>query len=235
MIYDINQLGKEIITLGRRGENLAETLKIDVSPWMAMWPDASVNIVVLRPRDDEAYIASTTVTDGILSWPITNTDTANEGLGTFEVRAIYGEVVKKSVTVTSKVCPCISCTGDPEPPEGCKDWVNDVLQAASRAEEAAERAEDIAEAMAGGGEGTGGLFLPAVTEEDDGKVLTVENGKWVAGEGGVNFETDETLKLENGILSVNTANAATEADQRPITAQGVYNEFAVINALLKTI
>lgn len=235
MIYDVNNLGKEIITLGRRGENLAETLRIDVSPWLALWNEASVNIVVLRPHDSEAYIAHTSVTDGILSWPITKTDTANEGFGTFEVRALCGEVVKKSVTVSFKVCPCISCTGDPEPPEGCEDWVNDVLQAADRAEAAAERAEDIAEAMAGGGEGTGGLFLPAVTEEDDGKVLTVENGKWVAGEGGVNFEVDETLALENGILSVNRAEEPEPDNTLPITSAAVYTTVGNINALLETI
>lgn len=52
---------------------------------------------------------------------------------------------------------------------------------------------------------------------------------------GVQFETDKSLKLEDGVLSVNTTDEATEYDQRPITSQGVYNEFAVINALLKTI
>ena len=55
------------------------------------------------------------------------------------------------------------------------------------------------------------------------------------GGGGVDFEVDETLTLKKGILSVNTTDAAAEADVRPITAQGVYTEFAVINALLKTI
>ena len=53
--------------------------------------------------------------------------------------------------------------------------------------------------------------------------------------GGITFVTDETLSLVNGILSVNTTDEAAETDPRPITAQGVYNEFAVINALLKTI
>lgn len=54
-------------------------------------------------------------------------------------------------------------------------------------------------------------------------------------ETGVQFETDKTLTLENGVLSVNTTDAAVSDDPRPITAQGVYNEFAVLNALLKTI
>jgi hypothetical protein len=55
------------------------------------------------------------------------------------------------------------------------------------------------------------------------------------GGGGVDFTTDKTLTLENGVLSVNTTDAAVSDDPRPITAQGVYNEFAVLNALLKTI
>ncbi|MBP3311846.1 MAG: hypothetical protein J6L72_06380 [Butyricicoccus sp.] len=54
-------------------------------------------------------------------------------------------------------------------------------------------------------------------------------------DGGVSFVTDKTLSLKDGVLSVNTTDEAKEADPRPITAQGVYNEFAVINALLKTI
>lgn len=53
---------------------------------------------------------------------------------------------------------------------------------------------------------------------------------------GTSFETDgKTLTLENKVLSVNTTDEATEFDPRPITSQGVYGEFAVINALLKTI
>lgn len=65
---------------------------------------------------------------------------------------------------------------------------------------------------------------------------TVDLGRVVGeGSGGVSFEVDETLTLTNGVLSVNTTDAAAESDTRPITAQGVYNEFAVINALLKTI
>lgn len=57
------------------------------------------------------------------------------------------------------------------------------------------------------------------------------------GSGGVDFTTDDktiTLSPDN-VLSVMTTDQAVSDDPRPITAQGVYNEFAVINALLKTI
>lgn len=55
--------------------------------------------------------------------------------------------------------------------------------------------------------------------------------------GGVYFTTDDkTVSLSpDKVLSVMTTDQAVSDDPRPITAQGVYNEFAVINALLKTI
>jgi len=52
---------------------------------------------------------------------------------------------------------------------------------------------------------------------------------------GVQFETDETLKLEDGILSVNTAKVVQEDNTLPVTSAAVYTEVGNINALLATI
>lgn len=49
------------------------------------------------------------------------------------------------------------------------------------------------------------------------------------------FETDETLKFSNGILSVNTAQSVEEDNTLPITSKAVYTEIGNINAILKTI
>ena len=54
-------------------------------------------------------------------------------------------------------------------------------------------------------------------------------------EAGVQFETGETLRLENGILSVNTADRAEEDNTLPITSAAVYTQVGNIEALLKTI
>ncbi len=52
---------------------------------------------------------------------------------------------------------------------------------------------------------------------------------------GVGFETDETLTLENGVLSVNTADAVEADNTLPVTSAAVYAEIGNINALLATI
>lgn len=53
--------------------------------------------------------------------------------------------------------------------------------------------------------------------------------------GGVYFKTDETLTLEDGILSVNTADDVEQDNTLPITSAAVYTEVGNINALLETI
>ena len=62
-----------------------------------------------------------------------------------------------------------------------------------------------------------------------------ENGNVTIDSGGVNFETDKTLKLEDGILSVNTTNDMEQDNTLPITSAGVFATVGNIEALLKTI
>lgn len=66
------------------------------------------------------------------------------------------------------------------------------------------------------------------------------DGKWVMvpaliAAGGGELTTDETLKMENGVLSVNTANDVEQDNTLPVTSAAVYVEVGNINALLETI
>lgn len=69
------------------------------------------------------------------------------------------------------------------------------------------------------------------------------DGQWVTipalvasgGGGGTSFTTDETLSLENGVLSVNTADKVEEDNTLPITSAAVQTTVGNINALLETI
>lgn len=55
------------------------------------------------------------------------------------------------------------------------------------------------------------------------------------GSGTADFETDDTLKFENGVLSVNTTSTMEENNTLPITSAAVYTVVGNINAILDTI
>lgn len=52
---------------------------------------------------------------------------------------------------------------------------------------------------------------------------------------GTTFRTDDTLKLENGVLSVNTANSVDQDNSLPVTSAAVFATVGNIETLLKTI
>lgn len=56
-----------------------------------------------------------------------------------------------------------------------------------------------------------------------------------AGKDGGDYEIGAGLRLEGGVLSVDTADSAEQDNTKPITSGGVYKEMGNIEALLKTI
>ena len=78
------------------------------------------------------------------------------------------------------------------------------------------------------------------TSADNGKVLRVVDGKatWMpveASGGGVQFTTDETLSLKDGVLSVNTAQQPEPDNTLPITSAAVHTTVGNIETILQTI
>lgn len=63
----------------------------------------------------------------------------------------------------------------------------------------------------------------------------VDELKQSGGSGGVDFKTDETLTLKNGVLSVNTTDVMEQDNTLPITSAGAFAVVGNIEALLKTI
>lgn len=141
-VYKVDSI--DYVYLGRCGENLARTVRIDVSAWLARWPDAAINLLH-RPRgSEEYYIADTALDGGMLTWVIKAADVAAPGRGKIEIRAIQGETVKKSMTGVSIVDT--SLTGsEGAAPDPQKPWVDSVLAAAATVETSADRAEQAAE------------------------------------------------------------------------------------------
>lgn len=95
----------------------------------------------------------------------------------------------------------------------------------------------VSESTADGGEN--------IVTFSDGKILTVKNGskgsqgekgdKGDRGNDGTTFVPDETLTLQNGILSVNTAKEPDPDNTLPITSAAVASTVGNIEILLNTI
>lgn len=231
----------DVVMIGYSPENEARQIRFDLGQWLSVWPQAIPTLLVVRPGESEAYPAKTEMAGQTIIWTVRRYDTEIPGMGDMWVVFRGQDDEMLGLTPHSRV---VIQRGPPniegeEPPDGAIPWVEDVFEAADRAEDAAKRAEEIAEAIAGGGGSIdSGLFLPSVTEKDNGKVMTVVEGKWAAAEppeSGVQFETDDTLTLEDGMLRVNTADKVQKDNTLPVTSAAVYTEVGNINALLATI
>lgn len=237
MIYPIKHL-PHVIPIGIQTESRVEAIGFDVKPWMDEFEGLKLSIWPTRPRESAAYRVKDSnvyLVGTVLYWYPDWNDTAIEGTGRVEVLGVTGDKRKLSGWCDTMV-RATSLATTQEPPDAARPWVDEVLDAAEEAKKQADRAEQIANDMSGGVV-TGAVRYDApqtLTEEQ--KAQARENIGAGTGTGGVNFTTDETLTLsDDGVLSVNTTDQAVENDSRPITSQGVYEEFAVINALLKTI
>ena len=69
--------------------------------------------------------------------------------------------------------------------------------------------------------------------EDEPVEMSAEKAS-VVSVGGM-FQTDKTLTLKDGVLSVNTTNDMEQDNTLPITSAGVFATVGNIEALLKTI
>lgn len=81
------------------------------------------------------------------------------------------------------------------------------------------------------------VSLPKITEQEEGKVLKVENGEPVWSEVGTSdIKIGSGLLLdESGVLSVDVASEVQEDNTRPISSGAVYTIVGNVDALLQTI
>lgn len=132
------------LNIGRLLDNKALVIEFDLSRWLRDYPFLTDYHIEVRNPDGMDYIpAHVTRDDDILSWEITAAETAASGRGEYRIvaRGKDGER-KSSATGLLRISGGLSGFDEGEPPEPMKPYVDEVLDAAKRAEEAAERAEN---------------------------------------------------------------------------------------------
>lgn len=141
MKYDVTKGG--YILLGRCGENLAQTVEIDVSEYLVEYPGAVVTLLHRRHGESGIYPVAVELRDGCLVWQPTSADTAIVGSGEAEVRVTVNGVLAKSKILSTMVDK--SLTGqETEAPEPGMDWVDKITTAIGSVKNMKAEAESVA-------------------------------------------------------------------------------------------
>lgn len=135
-VIDVNDL--DLVKLGRQGEHMTQSVRIDCGAWLEKLPECSLIVAAIRPGESEIYLPTVTVENGVITWNILDQDTAHAGGGRGEVRAMQGDKIKKSCVFRTRIEP--SLEGGGSTPVTPPDWVQTILAAVGAAQTAAEAA-----------------------------------------------------------------------------------------------
>lgn len=246
------------LLLGRQGENLARRVAFDVQDLADLYGPGTVELIYQRPGDEQPYPIAVERDGNTVLWTVNSADTsmANK-YGECELRYYVGETIAKSKIWKTWVISTLETPSEEAPPEPQKGWVDQVLTAGAAAEKAAANAAQSATDAANAKTGAEDAQQGAETARDRAETAAIkqpypssETGTWwvwdteaweykdsgqpTVGDG-VQFTTDETLSLKNGVLSVNTAQEPEPDNTLPITSAAVHTTVGNIEVLLKTI
>lgn len=197
------------IKIGRQGENEAVRVAFDLSELLASFPGGSPLLLMQRHGDTEAY-PITLQTDGDTAyWSVSKSDTDRPGWGRCELQWNAGSALVKSCTYVVSVAPALEA-GTTPPDEPSKRWFEAIQSQI-------------------------GDLSDLTTSAKRNLVAAINEAVRSGGGGGMPYELGETLKLVDGVLSVNTAADAEQDNTLPITSAAVYNTVGNIEALLRTI
>lgn len=138
---------KDCILLGHQGSS-GEPLDIlvDMSKVLAVWPDAYVDIIVIRPGEDSshAYMADCCIEGQTLIWHVSAADTELAGYGSAEIVVTKGTDIVLSCVVKTKIRPNIGGLDLPDPPEPAEGWVQTVIDAKNAVMDADAEVSELA-------------------------------------------------------------------------------------------
>lgn len=148
--YTLTELPGVMIPLGKQGEDGRTRIEVDVSPWLAEHPGATIALTVTMSNGDQ-YAGAVEVVDGIAVWKITESDTILAGYGWAEWRmdCPSGDtyITRKARTHLYPQAGATNGNGNPYAPIAAQ-----VQEAARQAKEAAGQAQESEQAAAASAE-----------------------------------------------------------------------------------
>lgn len=142
MKYSIDRL--QTIVIGRRLDGGVDEVEFDCSRWLERYPKLTYYRVETTNPAGIVYLPERVeMKDGRLIWTIMPSDTAIEGEGRYQIVATGKNGERRtSANCTVIIKNIMPGTADGTPPEASKPWVEQVIEAAKRAEDAALKAEE---------------------------------------------------------------------------------------------
>lgn len=209
----------EPILLGREGEHLATQVRFGIAAWLQLYGEGRAELLCQRQEDPDPYPVAVRREGSSIVWDVTSADTTQPGrYGKAELRWYVGETLVKSAISQTVVADAL---GEPTetPPEPYQSWVDQVLDAAGRAEEAvghqpipnadtgtwwtwdAERGEytDTGEPYSGSGFGGGSSY-------EIGHGLKVVDGDKLEVDAVSDFSGDNTLPITAAAVQATVGN-----------------------------
>lgn len=204
---------RSILPLGRCGESHARQIVFDLTEWIALYGSGTAELIYQRPGDERPHIMEVEQDNPLVRWTLTDWHTAvSDGEGECELRYYPNEGTVKSRTWRTYVEKAMETPSEEDPPDPEQGWVDQVLDAAARAEAAANRAENAGGGSSGGGDSGGG-----------------------SGEG-FSYKLGTGLKVTHGdTLEVDSATDFNGDNDRPASASLVKAQLGNIEAFLATI
>lgn len=132
----------QILWLGFQNENLARAVAFDFSAWAAEYEGGTLTLAYIPAWSEVAYPQDVTVEGTTGTWTLTNavTQFAGYGWALWSYRRASDGLVVKTCKCPTNVTAMPDASGE-TPPEPQAGWVEQVLNAAVAAQEAANRAE----------------------------------------------------------------------------------------------
>lgn len=140
------------LTLGQQGENLVNTIRIDMTPWMEAYENLSVYALHIRHGELIPYMAPTAMEENELVWPVTSVDTGIQGIGMVQIIGTNGTTICKSKTIRTLVGSAVPGSDEEGAPTIYSNTSDEFLAELTQIRDAALVAQTAAEAARTGAE-----------------------------------------------------------------------------------